>query len=251
MKKKLFVVIPVLVVFLCAFAQKKTYKRYYSYNIRLSFTNLVGSEPLQIDSVYQNPFGEPFTVSQLKYYISNVSFSNSDGKEVKVPNTYFLVNEQDSASKNFMVNSLLGTITAVNFYLGVDSLKNVSGVQTNALDPLNGMFWTWSTGYIMAKMEAVSPLSKAPQQRVTYHIGGFKGENNVVKKISLPLSAALKLKPGDTATININADINKWFAGANDIKIADINFCMNPGPLANKIAANYAAMFSVTSSFSQ
>jgi hypothetical protein len=44
------------------------------------------------------------------------------------------------------LNTSLKNITAIKFLLGVDSLKNVSGIQTGALDPAKGMFWTWNTG---------------------------------------------------------------------------------------------------------
>ena len=43
-----------------------------------------------------------------------------------------------------------------NSCLGVDSLRNVTGVQTGALDPAMDMYWTWNTGYVMAKLEAAA-----------------------------------------------------------------------------------------------
>ena len=50
-----------------------------------------------------------------------------------------------------------GNYNSLSFLLGVDSMHNVSGAQTGALDPANDMFWTWNSGYVMAKMEGASP----------------------------------------------------------------------------------------------
>ena len=200
-----------------------------------------------LDSTFTNSFNEPFSVFQLKYYISNISFTDIAGKENKVVDSYFLIDEQNADSKIFTVKTSSQTISAVNFYIGVDSLRNVSGVQTDALDPMNGMFWTWSTGYIMAKFEGTSPVSKAPMNRISFHIGGYKTGQNVAKKISLPLLSPIDLTKENNVTVSISADLDKWFTGITDIKFADVNFCMNPGELANKIAANYAAMFTIAS----
>jgi len=202
---------------------------------------------MALDSTFTNAFNEPFFITRFKYYISNISFTNSLGKETKVADTYFLIDEQDPESKTFTVACPVQQVSAIHFFIGVDSLRNVSGVQTGALDPMNGMFWTWSTGYIMAKMEGTSPLSKAPQQRISFHIGGFKTGENVSKKISLALQQPIDFTRTKTATISISADLNKWFTGKTDIKFADTNFCMNPGELANKIASNYASMFTIDS----
>ncbi|MEO7312005.1 MAG: MbnP family protein [Chitinophagaceae bacterium] len=247
LKTKLMVLQALLLLALGSPAQKSKKESPILNNITISFENKVGGQLLDMDSVYQNAFGEAFTVTQFKYYISNISFNDAAGKEAKIPDTYFLINQQDSAGKSITISTPLSVITGINFLIGIDSIKNVSGVQTGVLDPLNGMFWTWSTGYIMAKLEAVSPVSKAPQSRVTYHIGGFTAPYNAVKKISLPLGSLLQLHPANISRISISADINKWFSGASDIRIADHNFCMNPGSLSNAIAANYAAMFSIQS----
>ena len=239
MKRFLSITGILLQSFFLAFGQPKNV-----HEIKIRLHNMVGNGVLQTDSLYTNYFDEPFAVKQLKYYIGNLFVIDAvSGKEIKLPETYYLINEKDSASKNITVHSTVSSISGIGFYLGVDSVRNTSGVQTDALDPANGMFWTWSTGYIMAKMEGISPLSKAPRNAITYHIGGFSGNNNVVKKIILPMEKSQVLNSKTTPIFHIYADINKWFSGKNDIRITTVNFCMNPGELANKIAANYADMF--------
>jgi hypothetical protein len=125
--------------------------------------------------------------------------------------------------------------------VGVDSTRNVSGAQTGALDPTNGMFWTWNTGYIFAKLEGRSPSSAAPFQKLTHHIGGFRTGENAIRKITL----AMPFEIGRAKELVINADVQKWFDGPHQISIASNASVMSPGGVALKIADNYASMFSV------
>jgi len=215
------------------------------YPLRLSFINKAGTQPLVLNTSYTNPHGEPITITQFKYYISNISLIDIDDKETKLPDTYFLVDQNTAASTSFIVNAPGSAYKAVRFIIGVDSARNVSGVQTGALDPANGMFWTWITGYIMAKMEGTSSVSTAPLAGVTYHIGGFKTGENVLKQITLNLPTNVLLKTGAASEVVIDADAMAWFKGAHNIKIATDAFCMNPGTLAMQVADNYAQMFSV------
>ena len=131
------------------------------------------------------------------------------------------------------------SFTKIEFLLGVDSIRNVSGIQTGALDPAKGMFWTWNSGYIMAKLEGESPLANAAGNRFTYHIGGFRFGINTVRKISLNIAN------NQNNEIHINADINQWFKSKSEIRIAETNNCQTPGTLAVKFADNYANMFTI------
>lgn len=101
----------------------------------------------------------------------------TDKKNIPELNSYHLINEEGTASKSFSFFVMPTQYNSLSFLIGVDSLKNVSGAQTGGLDPLNGMFWTWNTGYIMFKMEGNSPSSSVVNNKIEYHIGGFSGAN--------------------------------------------------------------------------
>ena len=139
-----------------------------------------------------------------------------------------------------------GDYTSLQFLLGVDSLHNVSGAQTDDLDPANDMFWTWNTGYVMAKMEGNSPESKLVNNKFEFHIGGFSGPYNVLKPVQLDFpEKILHLVAGKTYEININADINAWWQHPHDIKISEHAIITSPGKLAKDISDNYANMFHI------
>lgn len=226
--------------------------------IKLVFHTMVGNSPLQLDSNYATPFGDTFCITKFKFFISHILFTNYSNAQQNV-SKYFLVDESDSTSQTITLEIPDKPFSNLEFDVGVDSTKNVSGVQTGALDPATGMFWTWNSGYIMAKLEGKSPQSKAPFGNITYHIGGFRQKDNAVRKISLPIpdskighllnigNQTHGLRSTSYVTIDINVDLNKWFDGSHPIKISEKSFCMSPGKMATEIADNYANMFSIKS----
>lgn len=215
--------------------------------VKINFVNTVKGKPLQLNTgKYINPFGEAYSISKFKYYISQVSLQRAKAVFWE-PESFHLIDESNADALHFSFALGAGNYDALNFLLGVDSLHNVSGAQTGALDPLNDMFWTWNSGYVMAKIEGQSPQSTLVNNKLEFHIGGFMGENNVLKNITLnfPAGKSLNIQEGKTSEIVIEADIDTWWQQPNDIKIAEHPVCSTPGLLAKKIADNYSKMFTV------
>ncbi|GAB2828370.1 hypothetical protein GCM10027043_32540 [Ferruginibacter profundus] len=214
-------------------------------SVKIGFINTVKDTPLILDSVaYQNPFGEVYHVARLKYYISNIVLHHASNPFAE-PDSYHLLDASDSASLSFTFDATANTYNSISFIVGVDSLKNVSGAQSGALDPANGMFWTWNSGYVMFKLEGSSPASTIINQRIEYHIGGFSGPDNVLQTITLPLPKTLHIEEGKHSQIIIMADLDKLWQGAADLKIATTPATMTPGILSRKIAGNYNRMFTI------
>lgn len=216
-------------------------------NIQVSFKSVVNGAPLVLNTgSYTNANGETFNVTTFKYYISNISLIKMDNSQLRIPDTYFLVDESAAASKTISFKAPAGEYRGITFKIGVDSVRNVSGAQTGALDPVNGMFWSWNSGYIMAKMEGTSPASAEAGHALTFHIGGFKGNFNAVQDVELisPISLTVSLmrKPQLTLT----ADLFNWFTGTNLVKFSETATIHVPGEAAWKVAANYRSMFSIT-----
>jgi hypothetical protein len=194
---------------------------------------------------YTNAAGEALTVSMLSYYISNIRLVATDGSDYVEKESYHLIRHGVNGSMHFHLKDVpQGDYKAIRFIIGVDSARNVSGSQTGALDVNNGMFWTWNTGYIMAKMEGKSDVSKDGNKNFKYHPGGFSGPNSVLRTVQLDFPTTMALGTKMNGDIVLKADILKWFAPQN-VSIAEVNTIMTPGPDASKIADNYAKMFSI------
>ena len=199
----------------------------------------VGEKKLQVDSgKYFNQLNQPFTISKFKYYISNICITNSSGKIIKSDQS-FLIDEEEEGSKKIILPGVpKDNYRSIEFIVGVDSLHNCSGAQSGALDPLNGMYWAWNTGYIFLKLEGKSPQSTLPAKIFEYHIGGYKFPNNCIRKIVLPLQSQT------CSTIIINVDIAKMLSipvPVDFAKYGSITDSKNSALIAN----NYATMFSV------
>jgi len=233
------------VVVICSSHKKQPFKNNKAGSINVSFINIIKSAPLVLDSMeYINPSGETYRVSKLKYYISNIKLDASQ-HSFSEPDSYHLLDAGQPASLNFTFNAPANTYSSISFITGVDSIKNVSGAQNGVLDPANGMFWTWNSGYVMFKLEGSSPASNIINHRIEYHIGGFSGPDNVMQLITLPLPAPLTVQEGKNYVIKIEADIDKLWQGAYDLKISQTPATMAPGSLSKKIADNYNRMFTI------
>lgn len=106
----------------------------------LHFQNHFGNEILVPERSYSLN-GDTLTINRFKYYISHVQLIDEQGKKIKLPFQYYLIDAADSNSSIIQLEIPFGKYTSIQFLLGVDSARNVSGVQSGALDPLHGMFW--------------------------------------------------------------------------------------------------------------
>ena len=220
--------------------------------VAMKFENYAGNDKLSLKNGatynYANSNGDEFNVTTYKYYVSNVRFVNSNGSEYAEPESYHLINQAEDASLTFNIASLpAGTYTSVKVLLGVDSLRNVSGAQTGALDPMYGMFWTWSSGYIIAKVEGgFKHGTTGTNTGFSFHLGGFSGQYSVLHEVTLPLPQNLVVGTGTTSTITFKSDVLKWFGTPNLIKFDDLSQVGALGADAHKISQNYAQSLSVT-----
>jgi hypothetical protein len=229
-------------------SSKKSYP-YKTGKIRIGILNKVGDRPLLLDSMeYLNPSNELYRISKFKYYISNIILTNSKHTYAE-PDSYHLIDASDNNSLTFSFDAPVNNYTGISFLIGVDSIKNVSGAQSGALDPAHGMFWTWNSGYIFFKLEGSSPASTIINHKVEYHIGGFSGSNNALQTVNLSFDVdrTLQVTEGKNNDIIIAADINKLWSNPNHFTIAEMPATMTPGVLSKKVADNYYHIFSIYS----
>lgn len=217
-------------------------------SLTLEFDNVVGGESLVLDdSTYLNQNGDTFNVTMFKYYISNVKLYKANGDHYDVPESYYLVDASTPASSLINIANIpTGTYTSIEFMIGVDSTRNVSGVQSGALDPGNNMFWSWSSGYIMVRFEGTSPQSSASQNAVMYHIGGFSGTNSVLKTITPDLNGhTLDISTTSTPEVHLMTDVLEMFKTPTNMNFATTNSIHMPGATAKSVADNYTDMITV------
>ncbi|MFN8249842.1 MAG: MbnP family protein [Ferruginibacter sp.] len=224
-------------------------------DLSVEFDNVVGAADLALNTgSYTNAAGESFTVTKLKYYVSNFVLTRTDGTVYTVPqkDCYFLVDESDESTHEPILSVPEGEYATISFLVGVDSLRSTMDIsqRTGNLDPAgvaSDMYWTWNSGYIFFKMEGTSPASTMMGEYM-YHIGGFGGMTsstiNNIKKVTLDLTArgVPQVKSGKSTNIHLMVDVLKMFNGSSNVSIA-ANPMVMFDPYSTTIANNYSAMF--------
>ena len=220
------------------------------YRLRIRVLPIINGIPLQQGMEQSNSWGEDFKVDVFRIYLGDFALLDEGIDPVSERReSYHLLDAFDSASLSIKMNGNGIPFRRLRFQIGIDSIRNVSGAQTDALDPLLGMFWTWQTGYIHAKLEGSSPSSTRTDKRFTYHIGGFRSGQDTkrVVTLDLPLQHAWALERNGNTEITLHMDLDAWFRSVHDLPIAGQSQVMQPGALAVQYADNYARMFSLES----
>ncbi len=216
--------------------------------LRLEISHEIAAQPLKPGAEYALPTGEHLSVDRLRYYLSNFRLHAPDGLWSTAAHSdddargYFLVDESQATSRVFDIAGFApGQYDGIEFVIGVDAARNRQGAQNGALDPAQGMFWTWNTGYIFFKLEGHSPESSAKDHRVEYHIGGA----DLQRTVYLPLGGKpLRLDARLLATVHLQADVGQLFQGASALHLADKPTVMDPAS-GRVVADRYAAIFRV------
>lgn len=179
--------------------------------------------------------GDTLNFTKFKYYLSNIKLKKSDGTWWSEEESYHLIDISVAGSNVLKLDNVpSGTYTELQYTLGVDSTRNVSGAQTGALSISNGMFWSWNSGYIMLKAEGTSPNSSSGS--FAFHLGGFKGANNIVTTRTTDFEGStLDINP--SASPQVHMQVNPAFLWCNGVSCKVTNSIMMPGADA-KIMAN-------------
>jgi hypothetical protein len=219
-------------------------------SLNIEFEAMVGDSALEFgtaNTTYTNQAGNTFNVSMYKYYISNIKVTKMDNSVWTESNSYHLIDHSNASSTIItLANVPFANYKAIEFMIGVDSARNNSGAQTGALDVSNGMFWSWSSGYIMAKFEGTSPQSGAAGQNLKFHIGGFGGANKTMKIVSPSFGTeTANVSSSITPTIHLKSDLLEWFKTPTNTDFSTTHTVHMPGTAANTVASNYADMFTV------
>ena len=218
-------------------------------SINVRFKAMVVNDTFAFNNNYVNSAGDTFSVNMLKYYVSNITLTNSDDSQVSVPGSYFLVDHNTFMEDEFTLNGIpIGSYKKISFLLGVDSAANVSGAQAGDLDPAKGMFWDWNSGYIMSRLEGYSPASTAIGKKIIFHVGGFTKPNLSLKNIAIDFNGTnVSVSQSNKPKITIKTDVSEWFKSPNTISFSTLNTVMVPGASSNSIADNYQDAFTLYS----
>ncbi|MDQ2772376.1 MAG: hypothetical protein M3Y54_17970 [Bacteroidota bacterium] len=225
--------------------------------VTINLDHMVGTDPLILNTnSYQNALGQDFTVSSFKYYLSNIVFNKADGNHVALPNTYFLVDAANVASRDVALPEVpVGDYTSMTLTLGVDSARIKAGNFSGALDPNNNMFWNMNgpefKNLLLEGYSTFAPhATGATTGGLVYHIAGYQhASTNTIRTFTVPFPAGVSLlvRPDHSPEIHTLVDVAQLFRSPNQISFADrASYNVMGGVVAARIADNAASgMFTV------
>lgn len=175
---------------------------------------------------------QAFEVKTLRFYLSEITYLKDGDTVWTEPEGYRLLDIADSATFNISSYVPDGVFfDAIKFRLGVDSVSSSTGAHTGALDPANGMYWAWHTGYVNLKIEGTCDACPSPKKDFEFHIGGFQSPFNAERVINLKTS-----NHNIEISFDIDSLLNEAFS-SNQFRI------MTPGAAAMRMADDAAKSF--------
>ena len=216
--------------------------------IHLKFIPTYNGEPLSIDSVYTNSFGQQLRVENVQFYLSNIfSHNGSDSTLLKQAFMFTLLEP-----KTLSLNVSPQTFSSLSFGVGVPANlnKNVDPSQYENSNPLsvqgsNGMFWYWNTGYIFVKVEGRYELTGSPNAPLMDSYSYHTGDDPLYRVLHFN-TGNVSLAEGDARTFNIEVAIDSVFnrpLDPIDLSIDNLTHTTSNFPLAERITNNFVSAF--------
>jgi hypothetical protein len=189
------------------------------------------------DTLYLNraySLGEDtLIITNFKFYISNLQYFKNDTLVSSSVKKAYLIDIKNDQTLEISENNLCN-FDKIKFKVGIDSLTNVSGVFDGDLDPVNGMYWTWQSGYINFKLEGIATNCNARNNKFYWHIGGYLEPFYAIRDVTLVCDSN---RPFDLI-IQLDELIQ-------EIDISKIYYVMSPSEKAIKIADVFPKIFKI------
>lgn len=242
--KKLLLFLPVFFfLFSCRKKTDPTGTDTQQTSVKLKVNHLWdASTDFQLNTWLVNPLnGDSLQFNIFKYYLSNIRLQQDNGTWWEMPDSYFIVNPATTQGCSLDLGGVpAGSYTAIAYTLGVDSTHNVSGSQSGALDPSNGMFWSWTSGYIMLYTEGTSP-DVQQGNAFSLHMTGYMNPYSIVTPVTHVFPSTLEVSADTPKKIVISCNpAHLWDSGP----VSTYHSVSGAGSTTTHLAAGFHSTFS-------
>lgn len=126
----------------------------------LTFAPYMNGEELHPGEQYINLDGYPFSINDIRFYLSDIRLITTSGKTVSLSEIEFFSIEDHNTTKTFQIPP--GDYASIAFNLGVPAALNspenpdflISAYSaSHPLSESNGMYWIWESGYRFFTLE--------------------------------------------------------------------------------------------------
>ncbi len=210
-----------------------------SADLQLKLTYRIDNKQLEFDTMqYMCDAGYDYEITRLNYYLSGFVFSMQDGSSYSSSRVFYIDARQVSMNTLSFEQFPSGTCTQINFYVGLDSLKNQTDSLPMTFDNIN-MGWPdiMGGGYHFMKLEG-HYRNLSINYGFAMHLG--KNKNLVPITVSNPVI----VHDGNAAEATLSMNINEWLRNPliYDFK-TDGSYSMNNDTAMHKLCTNGTDIF--------
>jgi len=183
-------------------------------NIEFSFTqNWDGTSVSAADfgsTIYTNEHGEEIYIARLRYLISRLSLTDSNGLVTNIDG-YNLIDLSDPTTFNFNPNITIapGAYT-LSFIHGFNEADNIDGEYPD----LNAASWNWPAmlggGYHFMQFDGTYDVNALPKP-FNYHNGTARVSDGVFEQNFVEVNLPNIITIQNDADIEIEMNISEWF----------------------------------------
>lgn len=202
------------------------------------FQPMVGKNILEPGKMYSSERNRRFSVTTLKFFVSDFRIVLVNGTEIKSSDCWLIDLEDKESLQRIVPISRNPAIRTVHFKVGVPVEANTAGALGGDLDPSSGMYWSWQSGYINFKIEGTSPVCKTHDNEFSFHLGGYKPNEQTTRQIDLHY-----LQPNTCGKVVLNIDVSKLLENIDLSNKSTVNI---PGVEAVQMADLITKIFSLS-----
>jgi len=203
--------------------------------IKLSFRITFGSDTYKSDQLTSSKEIKVPHIETCQFYLSNFILMKRGTEVWREENSHHLLNVNDNKSLSMSLNCPRRMkFDGIQFLLGIDSLTSVSGAYGGDLDPTNGMYWAWNSGYINFKLEGSHDDCPTRNNQFHFHLGGYLPPYSAAQRITLDVKKS--------KSIDVRVDLSTF---TNDLDWSRVHSVMSPSQEAQRLSTIAASMFSI------
>jgi len=220
--------------------------------VTVSFTPKWNGDNFVMQDVYYDDFGNRIRVDNFLNYFSMLTLVKEDGTEVLLKDFYLA----DFFNENtFTFDVAPGKYTGLKVGIGIPAAynKHIDPAQYASSNPLSvagsqGMFWTWSTGYIFTKFEGKADTTGTEGAELLHPFSFHIGDDPFFRQFA-STDENIVVSSQQTSNVHININIDHILApgGSADIDLASdaITHTSTNTELATKFADNFLSAITV------
>ncbi len=180
------------------------------------------------------PLNDSVSFDALKCYLSQITLIDTKNKRISLAKKHFLVDIENPQSCVIKLPNAL-QIASLQLTVGVDSTSNAQAIMTGDLDPINGMYWAWQSGFINWKIQGKCTVLQTRNHVFQYHIGGFLPPFQSTRTILLENS-------NPTKNVKLMIDLSAFL---NQVNLLETNEIMSPCQKGTELADLFSSYFSL------